>query len=73
MVIQFTAAISPGSSGGALFNDQGQVIGLVYAKHKEGDRNFQKESHNDRQPSASDGPDEAGYGQSEHREGAGGP
>ncbi|MBQ2027981.1 MAG: trypsin-like peptidase domain-containing protein [Clostridia bacterium] len=37
MVIQFTAAISPGSSGGALFNDQGQVIGLVYAKHKEGE------------------------------------
>lgn len=33
--IQFTAAISPGSSGGALFNDDGKIIGLVYAKLKE--------------------------------------
>lgn len=30
--IQFTAPISPGSSGGALFNDQGQVIGLCVSQ-----------------------------------------
>lgn len=30
--IQFTAAISPGSSGGALFNDNGKIIGLIYSK-----------------------------------------
>lgn len=33
--IQFTAAVSPGSSGGAIFNDSGKVIGLVYAKLKD--------------------------------------
>lgn len=35
--IQFTAPISPGSSGGALFNDQGFVIGLCVSSHREGD------------------------------------
>lgn len=34
--IQFTAPISPGSSGGALFNDQGAVIGLCVSYLKEG-------------------------------------
>lgn len=34
--IQFTAPISPGSSGGALFNDQGQVIGITSAVFTEG-------------------------------------
>lgn len=32
--IQFTAAISPGSSGGALFNDNGEIIGLIKSKLK---------------------------------------
>ena len=31
-VIQMTAAVSPGNSGGALFNDHGQLIGIVSAK-----------------------------------------
>lgn len=31
-VLQITAAVSPGNSGGALFNDQGQLIGVVSAK-----------------------------------------
>ncbi len=30
-IIQFTAPISPGSSGGALFDDQGEVIGITSA------------------------------------------
>lgn len=34
--IQFTAPISPGSSGGALFNDQGNVIGLCVGSLSEG-------------------------------------
>ena len=34
--IQFTAPISHGSSGGALFNDVGEVIGLIFAFHKSG-------------------------------------
>lgn len=34
--IQFTAAISHGSSGGALFNDHGDVIGITSAFWKEG-------------------------------------
>lgn len=35
-LIQFTAPISPGSSGGALFNDQGLVIGITSAIFTEG-------------------------------------
>ena len=35
--IQFTAPISPGSSGGALFNEQGSVIGLCVSMLKEGE------------------------------------
>ncbi|MBQ7455259.1 MAG: serine protease [Clostridia bacterium] len=35
--IQFTAAISPGSSGGALFSDEGKVIGLVYSSLRGGE------------------------------------
>lgn len=34
--IQFTAPISHGSSGGALFDDKGRVIGITSAIHKEG-------------------------------------
>ncbi len=34
--IQFTAPISSGSSGGALFNDNGEVIGVTYATLKKG-------------------------------------
>ncbi len=36
-VIQMTAAVSPGNSGGALFNDQGQLIGIVSAKSSDTD------------------------------------
>ena len=36
-VIQMTAAVSPGNSGGALFNDQGQLIGIVSAKSSDND------------------------------------
>lgn len=35
-LIQFTAPISPGSSGGALFNDRGQVIGITSGSFTEG-------------------------------------
>lgn len=35
--IQFTAPISPGSSGGALFDEHGNVIGLCVSALKEGD------------------------------------
>ena len=34
--IQFTASISSGSSGGALFNDKGDVIGITYASFEAG-------------------------------------
>lgn len=34
-LIQFTAPISHGSSGGALFNDDGQVIGITSAYYKD--------------------------------------
>lgn len=34
--IQFTASISSGSSGGALFDDNGQVIGITYASFEAG-------------------------------------
>ena len=34
--IQFTASISSGSSGGALFNDDGEVIGITYASLESG-------------------------------------
>lgn len=35
-VLQFTAPISNGSSGGALFNDKGKVIGITYASYTDG-------------------------------------
>ena len=35
-VLQFTAAISSGSSGGALFDESGKVIGVTYASYVDG-------------------------------------
>ena len=35
-MLQFTAPISHGSSGGALFNDEGEVIGVTFASLTEG-------------------------------------
>ena len=35
-VLQFTAAISSGSSGGALFDERGNVIGVTYASYVDG-------------------------------------
>lgn len=35
-MLQFTAAISHGSSGGALFNDRGEVVGITSASYTEG-------------------------------------
>ncbi len=35
-VLQFTASISSGSSGGALFNDYGEVIGVTFASYENG-------------------------------------
>ena len=35
-MLQFTAAISHGSSGGALFNDAGEVVGITFASLEEG-------------------------------------
>ena len=34
--LQFTAPISAGSSGGALFNEKGEVIGITYASYVDG-------------------------------------
>ena len=34
--IQFTASISSGSSGGALFNNKGEIIGITYASYEAG-------------------------------------
>lgn len=35
-VLQFTASISSGSSGGALFNDDGEVLGITFASYEDG-------------------------------------
>ena len=35
-VLQFTASISSGSSGGALFNENGEVVGITYASYVDG-------------------------------------
>ena len=35
-VLQFTAPISSGSSGGVLFNNAGEVLGITFASYKEG-------------------------------------
>lgn len=35
-ILQFTAPISNGSSGGALFNEKGEVVGITYASFTEG-------------------------------------
>jgi len=35
-VLQFTASISSGSSGGALFNNAGEVLGITYASYETG-------------------------------------
>ena len=35
-VLQFTAPISSGSSGGALFNDNGEVVGITFASFSDG-------------------------------------
>lgn len=35
-VLQFTAPISSGSSGGTLFNDAGEVLGITYASYEAG-------------------------------------
>ncbi|MDO8651753.1 MAG: tetratricopeptide repeat protein [Undibacterium sp.] len=34
--IQFTASISPGSEGGALLDEQGQLLGIVDYRHRDG-------------------------------------
>jgi len=38
--IQFTAIIAPGSSGGPLFNSQGQVVGVTTSRLKDSDFGF---------------------------------
>lgn len=35
-ILQFTASISNGSSGGALFNDNGEVLGITFASYEAG-------------------------------------
>lgn len=35
-ILQFTASISNGSSGGALFNDKGEVLGITFASYENG-------------------------------------
>lgn len=35
-ILQFSAPISSGSSGGALFNDNGQVLGITFASYGDG-------------------------------------
>lgn len=35
-LFQFTAPVSPGSSGGALFNEKGKLVGLIMAQSREG-------------------------------------
>ena len=35
-ILQFTAPVSSGSSGGALFNEKGQVVGITYASITDG-------------------------------------
>lgn len=39
-IIQTTAAISPGSSGGGLFDREGRLVGLTTATHKGGGQNL---------------------------------
>ena len=36
-IIQTDAAISPGSSGGGLFNEDGELVGITTFRHKEGE------------------------------------
>ena len=36
LYLQFSASISPGSSGGALFNNNGEVVGITAASYTEG-------------------------------------
>jgi len=40
LFIQITAIIAPGSSGGPLFNSQGQVVGITTSRLKDSDFGF---------------------------------